>query len=77
MTKPDTNISNQDGIVRISVPIPVPELHSLPRWRVFVSLFNPKMSFHTCKSLKIQLHKETQGLANLYADKVKCWSPKP
>lgn len=68
--------TTDNHIVRITLPVPIPELHTLPRWRVFISLFNRKALFVTCDSLKIQLHKETLGMANFYADKVKCWSPK-
>lgn len=55
-------------ILTIKVPVPVPEIKSFSRWRVFLALFDPKAHFTTCDTLRCQLARETEVTARRIAD---------
>ena len=55
-------------ILTIRLPVPVPVIKTIPRWRVFLALFNPRAHFTTCTELKHQLCRETETAARLHAD---------
>ena len=57
-------------ILTISLPVPVPAIKTIPRWRVFLSLFNPRAHFTTCAELRYQLSVETEATGRLQANQV-------
>jgi len=52
-----------DNILHVKVAVPVPEIKTFSRWRVFVALFNPRSHFTTCETLQYQLRREIEALA--------------
>jgi hypothetical protein len=57
-------------ILTIDLPVPVPVIKTISRWRVFLALFNPRAHFTTCEELRQQIANETQPTLRLYADNV-------
>jgi len=57
-------------ILTIHLPVPVPVIKTISRWRVFLALFNPRAHFTTCTELKHQLCRETEATARLQANQV-------
>jgi hypothetical protein len=57
-------------ILTIHLPVPVPAIKTISRWRVFLALFNPRAHFTTCTELRHQLCRETEALAQLQARQV-------
>jgi hypothetical protein len=55
--------SHHPDILMVEIPVPVPEIKMYSRWRVFLSLFNPKAHFTTCDTLQHQLRMETKIFA--------------
>lgn len=49
-----------DHILTVKVPVPVPEIKTFSRWRVFLALFDRKAHFTTCDTLQYQLHREME-----------------
>jgi hypothetical protein len=35
----------------VKVPVPIPEINTFSRWRVFLALFDPKSHFTTCETI--------------------------
>lgn len=52
----------------IHLPVPVPAIKTISRWRVFLALFNPRAHFTTCTELQHQLYRETEVLSKLSTD---------
>jgi len=50
-------------ILTIHLPVPVPSVKTISRWRVFLALFNPRAHFTTCEELQHQLQKEVEATA--------------
>ena len=53
-------------ILKISLPVPVPEIKRFSRWQVLKALFDRKAHFTTCEALQLHLHNETKA-------KLECW----
>jgi hypothetical protein len=53
-------------ILTIKLPVPVPSIKTISRWKVFLSLFNPHTHFTTCEELRYQLVRETERIAGSY-----------
>ena len=58
-------------ILTIHLPVPVPVIKTLPRWRVFLALFNPRAHFTTCEELKHQLYSETESQAAIFQKSIR------
>lgn len=50
-----------NDILTIHLPVPVPAIKTISRWRVFLSLFNPRAHFTTCTELRHELYRETEA----------------
>jgi len=50
-------------ILTINLPVPVPAIKTISRWRVFLALFDPRSHFTTCEELQHQLVRETETQA--------------
>jgi len=59
-----------DKILVLRVPVPVPEIRSFSRWQVFLALFNPKAQFTTCERLQHRLVAETEMMAHSMVNSV-------
>lgn len=55
-------------ILTIHLPVPVPAIKTISRWKVFLALFNLRAHFTTCAELRHQLCRDTEATANLHAD---------
>ena len=55
-------------ILTIHLPVPVPAIKTISRWRVFLSLFNPRAHFTTCEELRHQLCREVEATARMQAN---------
>jgi hypothetical protein len=62
-------------ILTIKVPVPVPEIKTYSRWRVFLALFDRKAHFTTCDTLRYQLAQETELMTRKLIDN--CMARKP
>jgi hypothetical protein len=58
-------------ILTIHLPVPVPVIKTISRWRVFLALFNPHAHFTTCSELQHQLCRETEATALIHADNLR------
>jgi len=58
-------------ILTIHLPVPVPVIKTIPRWRVFLALFNPRTHFTTCAELQHQLYRETESQASAFQRSMK------
>jgi hypothetical protein len=58
-------------ILTIHLPVPVPAIKTISRWRVFLALFNPRAHFTTCEELKHQLYRETESQAAIFQQSMK------
>jgi hypothetical protein len=64
-------VTGNKNILTIKLPVPVPAIKTIPRWRVFLALFNPRAHFTTCTELKHQLCRETEATARFHADNLR------
>jgi hypothetical protein len=62
-------------ILTIHLPVPVPAIKTISRWRVFLALFNPRAHFTTRQELRHQLCRDTEALANFHIDNLRETSP--
>ena len=58
-------------ILTIHLPVPVPTIKTIPRWKVFLALFNPRAHFTTCTELNHQLYRETESQAAVFQKSMK------
>jgi hypothetical protein len=57
-------------ILTIHLAVPVPAIKTIPRWKVFLALFDPRAHFTTCAELRHQLCRETEATARLQASQL-------
>jgi hypothetical protein len=56
-------------ILTLHLPVPVPAIKTISRWRVFLALFDRGTHFTTCTELQHQLWSETETLARFHANR--------
>jgi len=57
-------------ILTLHLPVPVPVIKTISRWKVFLALLNPRAHFTTCTELRHQICREVEATGRLQANQV-------